>query len=122
MTDKRIYSRYYINRGNVVLWKGKPAEPGSLFRQTVITSDAWNSTVATFQVSMLEGTSKGIKNGGIDIDDDEVKILFDEDRKGLKSATEKATELIKQAELEGFEPLTIFALAEYEEQILKSKS
>ncbi|HTA22836.1 MAG TPA: hypothetical protein VK763_04835 [Terriglobales bacterium] len=121
MTKKRIYSRYHINRGNTALWNGDPTEPGSTFRQIIITSDDWNSTAAIFQVLSLQGTSKGLKDSGLAIDDNEVEVLFDEDRHGLKSATDKASELIKQAEHEGFSRLSIFELAEYEEKVRQSK-
>jgi len=118
--NRRVYSRYHLNRGNVALWKGSSTERGSTFRQVVLTSDAWNSTDAIFQIFALEGTSNGLKNGVLDIDDAQIKVLFDEDRQGLKAAADKAQELVQQAQRDGFKELSIFDQARYEEKVRQS--
>lgn len=75
-----------------------------------------------FQVLALQRTSKGLKTGGLDIDDAQVDVILDEDRKGLKTAADKGSELVQQAEREGFEHLSFFDQSEYQEKARQSKN
>src|SRR5208337_5124489 len=99
---RKHYSRYYIVRGDQTLWKGDPAEKGSQFRQFLITSNEFNSTLGTFQVYGLEGTGNGIQNGKFATSDDEPRILFDQDFQGLEAAGKQFDDLVKQTEADGF--------------------
>jgi hypothetical protein len=107
MEENKSYSKYYIIRGNLALWKGDPAESGTKFRQVIITSNEWNSSQGTFQVYAIEGTSKGIQERKLAIADDGPALLFDEDCRGLGAARERCSRLIQEAEALGFKPVTL---------------
>ena len=104
-TKRKPYARYYIIRGHQALWKGDPAENGAQFRQLVITSNEFNSTQGVFQVYGLEGTGNGIRDRKLAISDDP-KILLDADFNGLDAAVEKFTQIVKEAEAQGFRQVT----------------
>jgi hypothetical protein len=114
---RKHYSRYYIVRGNQALWMGDPAADGSKFRQFLITSNEFNSTVGTFQVYGLAGTGSGIKDGKLATSDEEPTVLFDEDFDGLEAATKKFSELVTRAKNEGFQELSMFELLEFEAKL-----
>lgn len=118
---RKHYSRYFIVRGNQTLWKGDAAEKGSQFRQFVITSNEFNSTLGTFQVYGLEGTGNGIQNGKFATSDDEPRVLFDQDFVGLEAAGNKFGDLIKQAQADGFEPITFWDILEFETKLQTSR-
>lgn len=115
------YSRYYLVRGNQALWRGNPAEDGSKFRQFLITSNEFNSTLGTFQVYGLEGTGKGIQNGKFATSDEEPTVLFDGDFNGLEPASKKFSELVAQAQKDGFEEMSFIDLLEFEAKIQGSR-
>jgi len=118
---RKHYSRYYIVRGNQALWSGDPAEDGSKFRQFLITSNEFNSTVGTFQVYGLEGTGKGIRNGKLATSDEEPTMLFDEDFDGLEAASKKFGELVTKARSEGFQEMSFIELLEFEAKLQGSR-
>ena len=118
---RKHYSRYFIVRGTQTLWKGDPAEKGSQFREFVITSNEFNSTLGTFQVYGLEGTGNGIQNGKFATSDDEPRILFDQDFGGLEVAGKKFNDLIKQAEGDGFTRITFWDMLEFETKLQSSR-
>jgi hypothetical protein len=98
--QKKVFSRYYIVRGNCALWIGNAAEGGARFRQVCMTSDDWASPFGVFQVYCLQGTGHGLKDGTLHMGPPE--LLFDGDFQGQKNADKKFQELIEQAEREGF--------------------
>jgi hypothetical protein len=114
---RKHYSRYYIVRGDQTLWKGDPAEKGSQFRQFLITSNEFNSTLGTFQVYGLEGTGNGIQNGKFATSDDEPRILFDQDFQGLEAAGKRFDDLVKQTEADGFGRMTFWDMLEFEAKL-----
>lgn len=114
---RKHYSRYYIVRGDQTLWKGDPAEKGSQFRQFLITSNEFNSTLGTFQVYGLEGTGNGIQNGKFATSDDEPRILFDQDFQGLEAAGKQFDDLVKQTEADGFGRMTFWDMLEFEAKL-----
>jgi hypothetical protein len=118
---RKHYSRYFIVRGIQTLWKGDPAERGSQFREVIITSNEFNSTLGTFQVYGLEGVGNGIQNGKFATSDDEPRVLFDQDLEGLEAAGKKFGELIKQAQADGFEPITFWDMLEFEARLQTSR-
>jgi len=118
---RKHYSRYFIVRGIQTLWKGDPAETGSQFREVVITSNEFNSTLGTFQVYGLEGVGNGIQNGKFATSDDEPRVLFDQDFEGLEVAGKKFGEIIKQAQADGFEPITFRDMLEFEAKLQTSR-
>ena len=111
---RKIIARYYIVRGNQALWNGDPAESGAQFRQVVITSDEWNSTRGIFQVYALAGVGKGIQNGKLAVSTDDPKVLFDQDFQGLEAASKKLTEIVEEAVAEGFKPVSLIDVLEFE--------
>jgi hypothetical protein len=116
-TAKKVYARYYIVRGNHTMWTGDAAKAGSLFRQFVITSNEFNSTMGTFQVLALEGASGGIKDGKFARSDAEPTVLFDKDFDGLDLAAEQFDQLIGDAEKRGFKPITMMEILEFEDRL-----
>lgn len=95
-TEKKVYARYYIVRELKTMWRGDAAETGSLFREFVITSNQFTSTLGTFQVYGLEGASGGIKDGKFSPSDAEPTLLFDEDFNGLDAAAKQFEHLVKE--------------------------
>jgi len=65
----------YIVRGVQTMWRGDAAEVGSPFREFVITSNEFNSTLGTLQVFGLDGVSSGIKDGKFAPSDAEPTVL-----------------------------------------------
>jgi GNAT superfamily N-acetyltransferase len=110
--EKKIFARYYIVRGNQALWIGDAAENGARFRQICITSNDWASPFGVFQVYCLQGTSKGLKDGTLQIGPPE--LLFDGDFQGQGDADRKFNELIEQAKREGFRIPSGIELIEFE--------
>jgi hypothetical protein len=120
-TAKKAYARYYIVRGNQTMWAGDAANPGSLFRQFVITSNEFFSTLGTFQVYGLEGASGGIKDGKFAASDAEPTVLFDKDFNGLDSAAKQFNELVTEAQRRGFNPITMMEILEFEDKARRSQ-
>jgi len=120
-TAKKVYARYYIVRDNQTMWTGDAANPGSLFRQFVITSNEFNSTLGIFQVLGLEGASGGIKDGKFAPSDTEPTVLFDQDFDGLDSAAEQYHQLIVDAQKRGFKPITMMEILEFEDKLRRSQ-
>jgi hypothetical protein len=119
--DRKIYSRYIFNRGLQTLWKGDASVPGSQFRSVAITSDAFNSTQAIFQVFMLEGIGDGIKDGKFAGTRGAPDILSDTDVEGLDVAGEKFEELVSDSERQGFRKIGFMDIVEFEEKARGSK-
>src|SRR6202021_3766602 len=101
-TAKKAYASYYIVRGHQTMWAGGAANTGALFREFVITSNEFNSTLGTFQVYGLEGASGGIKGGKFARSDAEPAVLFDKDFDDLDSAAKQFDHLIADAQQRGF--------------------
>jgi len=120
-TARKPYARYYIVRGEQTMWRGDAANPGSLFRQFVITSNEFNSTQGTFQVLGLEGASGGIKDGKFAPSDAEPTVLFDKDFDGLDSAAKQFDQLIAEAQQRGFKPITMMDILEFEDKARRSQ-
>jgi hypothetical protein len=120
-TAKKHYARYYIVRGEQTMWAGDAAEAGSPFRQFVITSNEFNSTLGTFQVYGLEGASGGIKDGRFAPSDAEPTVLFDQDFNGLESAARRFEQLIADAQKRGFKPITMMDVLEFEDKARRSQ-
>jgi hypothetical protein len=120
-TAKKHYARYFIVRGDQTMWAGDPADPGSLFRQFIITSNQFTSTLGTFQVYGLEGASGGIKDGKFAISGEEPTVLFDQDFDGLNSAATKFEELVTEAKHRGFRPWTLMDFLEFEDKARRSQ-
>ena len=116
--DRKIYSRYIFNCGLQTLWKGDAAVPGSQFRSVAITSDAFNSTQASFQVLMLEGVGDGIKDGRFAGTKGGPNVLFDKDVQGLDVAGQKFEELVLDSERQGFKKISFMDIVEFEEKAL----
>jgi hypothetical protein len=104
--QNKIYSRYIFNLGLETLWKGEVAAAGSKFRSIVITSDSFNSSQGAFQVLVLEGTGKGIKNGVFQGIEQDVNVVHDKDENGGQAATKRFDELVSTAKREGFTPIS----------------
>jgi|GEM_PF-3612233 len=119
--DRKVYSRYIFNRGLQTLWKGDAAAPGSLFRSVAITSDEFNSTQGIFQVLLLEGTGKGIKDGKFAGTDGDPKIVFDQDIKGLDEAGKKFAELVAESQKQSFKTITFMDIVDFEEKARASQ-
>jgi hypothetical protein len=119
--ERKVYSRYAFNRGLQTLWNGDAASAGSQFRSVAITSDDFNSTQATFQVFALEGIGSGVKEGKFVRSEDEPKVLYDEDFKGLDAAAKKFGDLVTDAEKQGFKRITFIDILEYEEKARQSR-
>lgn len=117
---KKNYARYIYNRGLVVLWKGDPAESGSLARSIALVTDAFNSTLAPCQVYELEGVSKGIADGKFAGTEDDPVLRFDQDFTSFADAGKKVKELTAQAEAEGFNQMTFWDEIEFEEKARQS--
>jgi hypothetical protein len=120
-TAKKHYARYYIVRGLQTMWRGDAAEVGSPFREFVITSNEFNSTLGTFQVFGLEGASGGIKDGKFAPSDSEPIVLFDKDFDGLDSAVKQFNQLVTEARQRGFQPITTIEMLEFEDKLRSSK-
>jgi hypothetical protein len=116
-TAKKYYSRYYIVREMQTLWAGDAANPGSRFRQFVITSNQFTSTLGTFQVYGLAGASGGVKDGKFTTSDEEPTVLFDQDFNGLDSAAKQYERLIAEARQQGFKPVTMMEYLEFESKL-----
>jgi hypothetical protein len=117
MSDRKQNARYYVVRGHLALWKGDPAVSGSKFRQILVTSNEWNSTEGVFQVYGIEGTGKGISGGKLAILDTEPICLFDGDFQGLETAGKKFDELVNLSIAEGFKPVTLIDVMEFQEKL-----
>lgn len=120
-TKKGPYARYFFVRGHLTMWRDDPAEPGSLFREFLITSNEFTSTLGRFQVYGLEAESAGIKDGRFAASDDEPTILYDNDFDGLKAASDEFHKLIADAERHGFHPMTELDLLEVEDRLRRSR-
>ena len=120
-TAKKHYARYYIVRGVQTMWRGDAAEPGSPFREFVITSNEFNSTVGTFQVLGLEGLSGGIKDGKFAQSETELTILFEKDFNGLDEAAKQFDQLVSDSRKLGFQPSTMWDILEFEDKARRSK-
>jgi hypothetical protein len=120
-TAKKHYARYYIVRGVQTMWRGDAAEVGSPFREFVITSNEFNSTLGTFQVFGLEGASGGIKDGKFGPSDAEPTVLFDKDFSGLDSAIKQFEQLVTEARKQGFQPIAMMEMIEFEDKLRSSK-
>ena len=120
-TAKKAYARYYIVRGNQTMWANDAANPGSLFRQFVITSNEFNSTLGIFQVLGLDGASGGIMDGKFAPSDTEPTVLFDQDFNGLDSAAKQFDQLIVDAQQRGFKPITMMEILEFEDKLRRSQ-
>jgi hypothetical protein len=118
---KKHYARYYIVRGLQTMWRGDAADSGSLFREFVITSNEFNSTLGTFQVFGLEGASGSIKDGKFAPSDAEPAVLFDKDFDGLNSAVKQFNQLVTEAQQRGFEPVTMMEMIEFEDKLRRSR-
>ncbi len=116
-SERRPYARYYIIRGHQALWKGDPAENGAQFRQLAITSNEFTSTQGIFQVYGLEGTGTGIRDGKLTISDNDPKILVDADFNGLDAAVTKFTEIVREAEAQGFKQVTFMKELEFQAKL-----
>lgn len=103
------------------MWRGDAAEAGSLFREFVITSNEFNSTLGTFQVYGLEGASAGIKNGKFATSDSEPTVLFDKDFNGLDSAAKQFGQLVLEAQKSGFHPIMMMEILEFEDKARRSQ-
>jgi hypothetical protein len=108
-------------RGEQTMWAGDAANPGSLFRQFVITSNEFNSTLGIFQVLGLEGASGGIKDGKFAPSDTEPTVLFDQDFNGLDSAAKQFDQLIAAAQQRGFKRITMMEILEFENKLRRSQ-
>jgi hypothetical protein len=120
-TAKKHYARYYIIRGHQTMWRGDAAEHGSPFREFVITSNEFNSTLGTFQVFGLEGASGGIKDGKFAQSDAEPRVLFDKDFNGLDEAAKQFDQLVSESRKLGFQPITTWDILEFEDKARRSK-
>ena len=103
------------------MWRGDAAEAGSPFREFVITSNEFNSTLGTFQVFGLEGASGGIKDGKFAASDAEPTVLFDGDFDGLDSAVKQFDRLVTEAQQQGFKPITMMEMIEFEDKLRGSR-
>ena len=119
--ERKIYSRYIINRGLTTLWKGDPATPGVLYRSIVLTSPDFNSTAGLFQVLALEGAGKGVENGRFAGPQGEARVLFDMDLDGLDEAAKQFDVLVKDAEKNGFAQMTFWDQIEFEAKLRDSQ-
>lgn len=117
---RKAYARYFIVHGLQTMWRGNAAQPGALFREFVITSNEFCSTVGTFQVYGLEGASGGIKDGRFGASDDEPKVLLDEDFDGLDAAAKRFQDLVAEAEKLGFQRITMMDILEFEDKLRRS--
>ncbi len=120
-TAKKHYARYYIVRGHATMWRADAAEAGSPFRQFVITSNEFNSTLGTFQVLGLEGVSGGIKDGKFAQSDAEPTVLFDKDFNGLDEGANQFDQLVSEARKLGFKPITTWDILEFEDKARRSQ-
>ncbi len=120
-TAKKHYARYYIVRGLQTMWRGDAAEVGSPFREFVITSNEFNSTLGTFQVFGLEGAGGGIKDGKFAASDTEPTVLVDKDFDGLDSAVKQFNQLVTEAQQCGFKPITMMEILEFEDKLRGSQ-
>jgi hypothetical protein len=121
MAAKKHYARYFIVRDLLTMWRGDAAEPGSPFREFVITSNQFSSTLGTFQVYGLEGASGGIKDGTFGPSDAEPTVLLDKDFDGLNAAAKEFERLVAEARKLGFTPVTTMEMLEFEDKLRRSK-
>lgn len=103
------------------MWRGDAAEPGSPFREFVITSSEFNSTIGTFQVFGLEGASGGIKDGRFAQSDAEPTVLFDQDFSGLDAAVKQFDQLVSDARKSGFKSITMWDILDFEDKARRSQ-
>lgn len=118
---RKSYARYFIVRGLQTMWRDDPSKPGSPFREFVITSNEFNSTLGIFQVYGLEGASGGIKNGKFAPSENPPGVLFDKDFNGLDAAVIQFEQLVAEAEKRGFQKITMMDILEFEDKIRKSQ-
>jgi hypothetical protein len=121
-TAKKHYARYFIVRDLETMWRGDAATSGSPFREFVITSNEFNSTLGTFQVYALEGMSGGIKEGKLAPSDQEPKVLFDQDFSGLQSAVKQFELLVDEAKDLGFKAVSTMEMLEFESKLRDSSA
>jgi hypothetical protein len=119
-TAKKAYARYYIVRENEVMWGGDPAVAGTPFRQFVITSNEFVSTLGTFQVYGLEAASGGIKDGRLTTSG-EPSVVFDKDFDGLNAAVKQFEELTKAAEKVGLQRTSMMQILEFEDKLRRAR-
>jgi hypothetical protein len=119
--DRKFYARYYIVRAQQALWKGGPAEPGSQYRNIVITSNQFTSTQGKFQVYALEGTGKGIQDGKFAGPENEPQRIFDEDFDGLDAAVAKFEQIVKDSIDNGFTPFSLMDEMELQARLERMK-
>jgi hypothetical protein len=112
MPEKKIFSRYYIVRGNQSLWIGNAVEDGARFRQVCMTSNEWASSFGVFQVYCLQGTGHGLKDGTLEVGPPE--LIFDDDFQGQAEADKKFQELVQQAQGEGFRVPSTMDILEFQ--------
>jgi hypothetical protein len=103
------------------MWRGDASEPGSFFREFVITSNQIFSTTGTFQVYGLEGIGGGFKDGKLAASDKEPTVLFDKDFDGLPAAVKELSRLIKEAQQVGFSHVTMMDMLEFEDKRRRSQ-
>jgi hypothetical protein len=120
--ERKPYARYCIVRELLTMWSGDAADTGSLFRQFVITSNEFTSTVGTFQLFGLEGASAGVKDGKFATSDEDPKVLFDKDFDGVESAVKHFEELVSDAKKMRFKPITTMQILEFEDKLRHSKA
>jgi hypothetical protein len=118
---EEICARYVIVRGDVALWKGDAAEAGSPFRQFVITSNEFNSTLGIFQAYGIEGIGKGVKDGALIVSEEDPKVLFDADFNGIDGASKKIKELVEGSQKQGFKIVTMMDHCEFLDELRKSR-
>lgn len=107
--------------GDQTMWRGDAAEFGSPFREFVITSNEFNSTLGTFQVFGLEGASGGIKDGKFAQSDAEATVLFDKDFNGLDEAAKQFDQLVSESRKLGYQPITTWDILEFEDKLRRSR-
>lgn len=117
---KKIFARYYIVRGNQSLWVGNAADDGARFRQVCITSNEWASPFGVFQVYCLQGIGQGLKYGTLHVGPPE--LVFDADIDGLSRAEEKFSELVRQAQQEGYRVPSIIETLEFQAKAQQQKA
>jgi hypothetical protein len=111
--EKKFYAKYPFVRANQALWKGNPSEPGTQFRQVVMTSDEWMTNQGMFQVYALEAMGNGIVEGKFFISPNPV-VLFDDDFKASETAGEKFRQIVKEAQEQGFRAVSLFEELEFQ--------
>jgi hypothetical protein len=94
----------------------------ALFRSIALVTDQFNATVGVFQVYALEGIGKGIENGKFAGTQGEPRLLLDREFENMDEAARQFKELMTEAELEGFQPMTIWDQIEFEDKARASRT